>query len=248
MLTILAAALLILVFSFLALAQPKGGKLMSGDVFTPLSRGYDLIRDGKYEAALSQFEEVLRVDPANPFALNNLAVLRERQGKLNEAMAYLIAAQEHAADYRDKLQQTCFPGGLCAAVKPTRESGPTSMIATVLADNTAKLRDKMVKMGLLEPLPAPGGGAPGSCRFVVMGDSIGYKYHINRATLYYINNEILKLRPLPAFLVFAGDLGFHGGVKIWQEWRDGLFHFTHVEDIGKIGTCKMPGVQIFPKI
>jgi hypothetical protein len=28
----------------------------------------------------------------------------------------------------------------------------------------------------------------------------------------------------------------------------GLFHFTHVEDIGKIGTCKMPGVQIFPKI
>jgi hypothetical protein len=23
---------------------------------------------------------------------------------------------------------------------------------------------------------------------------------------------------------------------------DGLFHFTHVEDIGKIGTCKMPSV------
>jgi hypothetical protein len=36
--------------------------------------------------------------------------------------------------------------------------------------------------------------------------------------------------------------------KLAQKLEDGLFHFTHVEDIGKIGTCKMPGVQIFPKI
>ena len=28
----------------------------------------------------------------------------------------------------------------------------------------------------------------------------------------------------------------------WPYMGDGLFHFTHVEDIGKIGTCKMPSV------
>jgi Flp pilus assembly protein TadD len=143
-LALMAVAALVLTCS-LALAQPKGAALMAEDVFTPLTKGYDLFRDGKYEAAQHEFEAALKADRYNPFALNNLATLMERQGKLKDAMAFLTDAQTHAADYKDKLEQTCFVGGLCAAAKPVKIVGPTSMIATVVADNMAKLKDKIAK-------------------------------------------------------------------------------------------------------
>ncbi len=129
-----------------AAAPPATGpRVMADDVYTPLSKGYDLFRDGKYDAAEAQFKEALKADRYNPFALNNLAALYERQGKPQDAMAFLTDAQVHAAEYKDKLQQTCFTGGLCAAVKPVKEVGPASMIATVVADNMAKLKEKMGK-------------------------------------------------------------------------------------------------------
>jgi len=122
-----------------------GPRMMTDDVYTPLSQGYDLFRDGKYDAAEAQFKAALKADRYNPFALNNLAALYERQGKMQDAMAFLTDAQTHAGEYKDKLQQTCFPGGLCAAVKPVKEVGPASMIATVVAENMAKLKEKMGK-------------------------------------------------------------------------------------------------------
>jgi tetratricopeptide (TPR) repeat protein len=134
---------------------------MPEDVFTPLTKGYDLFRDGKYEAAEYQFKEALKADRYNPFALNDLAALSERQGKLKEAMAFLTDAQTYAANYTDKLEQACFPGGLCSAAKPVKIVGPTSMIATVVADNMAKLKDKMAKTPMPpEPSTPPPMGAP----------------------------------------------------------------------------------------
>jgi len=56
----------------------RGGALMPDDVFTPISQGYDLIRDGKYEAARNEFGKAVKADRFNPFALNNMAVLEER--------------------------------------------------------------------------------------------------------------------------------------------------------------------------
>ena len=97
---------------------PRG--LMSDDVYAPISKGYDLIRDGKYEAARDQFAAAVKLDPFNPFALNNLAVLDEKDGKLNDALAHLKDATTHAAEYKDKVAQTCFVGGGCMAVKPVR--------------------------------------------------------------------------------------------------------------------------------
>ena len=164
LLALLATMALILAFSSLTLAQapgptppppPTGPRVMPEDVFTPLTKGYDLFRDGKYEAAEFQFKEALKADRYNSFALNNLAALMERQGKLKEAMAYLTDAQVHVADYKDKLEQTCFPGGLCAAAKPVKQVGPTSMIATVVADNMAKLKEKMAKTPMAPQPSAP---------------------------------------------------------------------------------------------
>jgi len=123
-----------------ALAQPRP---MPEDVYTPITKGFDLMRDGKYEAAQYEFETALKKDRYNPFALNNLAALMEKQGKMKEAMAFLTDAQAHAKEYFDKVEQTCFVGGLCAGVKPVKIVGPTSSIAPIIAENMKKLQDKM---------------------------------------------------------------------------------------------------------
>lgn len=140
--TILALSVLavFLVITSLALAQPR---MMPEDVFTPLTKGYDLMRDGKYEAAEAEFKTALSKDRYNPFALNNLAAIKAQQGKLKDAMAYLTDAQTHAKDYLDKYQEVCFTGGLCTGVKPVKVIGTESTIAKVVAENMGKLKAKM---------------------------------------------------------------------------------------------------------
>jgi hypothetical protein len=137
------------------LAQPKGGALMSMDAFTPIAQGYDFVREGKYEAAKNQFGIAVKADRFNPFALNNLAVLSEREGKLNDAMAFLKDATTHAAEYLDKVTQTCFAGGGCLAVKPLRELGEKSSIAPIIQENIQKLEAKMKATGAAAPAGSP---------------------------------------------------------------------------------------------
>jgi tetratricopeptide (TPR) repeat protein len=137
---LLAIASLSLLLSSPALAQPRP---MEMDVYTPIAKGYDLMRAGNYEAAQYEFETALKKDRFNPFALNNLAALMEKQGKMKDAMAFLTDAQTHAGKYFDKVEQTCFVGGLCAGVKPVQAVGPTSSIAPVIAENMKKLQAKM---------------------------------------------------------------------------------------------------------
>lgn len=151
----LVVAALFLVFTSPVLAQPKGGALMDQDVFTPIAKGYDLIRDGKYDAAKFEFETAVKKDPSNSFALNNLAVLQERAGLLNDAMALLQQATIHAAAYKDKVVQTCFAGGGCMAVKPVRAAGETSGIATIVQENISKLQAKMAAQKTPAPPGAP---------------------------------------------------------------------------------------------
>jgi len=126
-----------------ALAQPKAGTLMADDAFTPIALGFDLMRDGKYDAAEMEFKKAVKADRYNPFALNNLAALEEKKGNLKDAMAYLTDAGEYADRYVNKVEQTCFVGGLCAGVKPLKISGTESAIAKVVAENMEKLKAKM---------------------------------------------------------------------------------------------------------
>lgn len=148
-------------FLFLPAWTPAQPRPMTEDVFTPITRGYDFLQAGNYRAAQEAFETALKRDRYNPFALNNLAALKEKQGHLQEALAYLVDAQLNAKDYLDQVQQTCFVGGLCAGVKPLKKMGATSTIATVIAENLKRLQDKMAKNPLPpEPSspPALGGG------------------------------------------------------------------------------------------
>jgi tetratricopeptide (TPR) repeat protein len=157
---LLAVAALFLLVASPVLAQPKGGGMMSEDSYTPIAKGYDLIRDGKYEAAKYEFETAVKKDRYNPFALNNLAVLQEREGKLNDALANLKDATTHAAEYKDKVVQTCFAGGGCLAVKPVRAAADKSEIAPVIQENIKKLEAKMAAQKTPPPPASPPPMAP----------------------------------------------------------------------------------------
>jgi tetratricopeptide (TPR) repeat protein len=134
---------------FLAASAPAQLRPMAEDVFTPIAQGYDLLQEGNYQAAQQAFEIALKRDRYNPFALNNLAALKEKQGHLQEALAHLVDAQLSAKDYLDKVQETCFAGGLCVGVKPVKTVGPTNTIAGIIAENIKRIQDKTAK----NPLP-----------------------------------------------------------------------------------------------
>jgi tetratricopeptide (TPR) repeat protein len=136
-------AALCLLLASPVLAQPKGGALMKMDAFTPIAQGYDFVREGKYVAAKNEFAKAVKADRHNPFALNNMAVLEEREGKLNDALANLKDATTFADKYLDKVSQTCFAGGGCLAVKPLREKGTASSIAPIIQENIQKLEAKI---------------------------------------------------------------------------------------------------------
>ncbi len=134
---------------------PTGGAMMPEDVFTPITKGYDFIQQGKYEAARYEFAEAVKRDRYNPFALNNLAVLDERDGKLNDALANLKDALTSAGNYKQKVVATCFAGGGCMAVKPTREVGPTSTVLPIIQENIKKLEAKIAATGTPPPPVTP---------------------------------------------------------------------------------------------
>jgi tetratricopeptide (TPR) repeat protein len=130
-------------------------RMMEENVFTPLVKGYDFLAQGNYEAAKNEFRKAVEWDPSNPFALNNLAVLLEKEGKLNDALANLKNAMTHADAYKDQTERTCLVGGLCMAVKPKRGLGPTSSIAPIIQENIKMLEEKIGQAKTLPPPQAP---------------------------------------------------------------------------------------------
>jgi len=144
----LSAAMLAVIVGILLLSPAK---MMEENVFTPLVKVYDFLVQGNYEGAKKEFSRAAEYDPTNPFAFNNLAVLLEKEGNLDEALVNLKVAIAHADAYKDKTAPTCFVGGLCMAVKPERSLGPTSAIAPIIQENIRKLEEKIAKTKTFPP-------------------------------------------------------------------------------------------------
>jgi Flp pilus assembly protein TadD len=125
-----------------AWAQPR---LLPEDIYTPLSLSYQYMKSGKTDAARVQLEQVIQADRYNPYALNNLAVISEQQGRLKEALAYLLDAETHADDYTEKPEELCQVGGLCMALKPSRAQGNKSSIAALVHGNINLLKIKIAQ-------------------------------------------------------------------------------------------------------
>lgn len=131
-----------------ALAGPPGQAegTIPAEVYAPISKGYDFLMEGKYDAAAMEFEKATKLDNTNPFALNNLAAIESQKGNIKGAMALLKQAAASADKYKQKVAQTCFVAGLCNAVKPQKELGATSTIAPIVQENIAKLKPKLEAM------------------------------------------------------------------------------------------------------
>lgn len=145
-------SLLILGTVSLVTAQPQ---LCTDEVFAPLSQGYEALRAGKDDQARLEFEKVIKIDRYNPYALNNLAVLAERQGKLKEAMAYLLEAETYAAEYMHKVDEICEGSGLCLAVVPSTQKSRRSSVASLVHSNINLLRTKISSSNAPEPKTKP---------------------------------------------------------------------------------------------
>jgi hypothetical protein len=87
--------------------------------------------------------------------LNNLAVLAERQGKLKEAMAYLLEAETYAAEYMHKVDEICEGSGLCLAVVPSTQQSRRSSVASLVHSNINLLRTKISSSNTPEPKTKP---------------------------------------------------------------------------------------------
>jgi tetratricopeptide (TPR) repeat protein len=147
LLKLLPAVLTVWTLVVLVGASPVGAQphLCTDEVFAPLAQGYEALRAGNDDAARGEFEKVIKIDRYNPYALNNLAVIAERQGKLKEAMAYLLEAETYAAEYMYKPDEICEGGGLCLAVVPSTQKSQTSSIASLIHSNINLLRVKISK-------------------------------------------------------------------------------------------------------
>jgi hypothetical protein len=118
-------------------------RVMSDDLFNMLAKGYNDMSQSKFSEAQAEFEKVIKVDFDNPYANNNMAVLMEKQGKLQDAATYLNIGEKVAEQYLYKVDKIYLIGGVCAAVNPEKTTTEKSLIAQVIAENKKKLEEKL---------------------------------------------------------------------------------------------------------
>jgi Tfp pilus assembly protein PilF len=82
---------------------------------------YDLLEAGKLAQAQKLYEEILKQDPSNPLALNNLGAIKVKEHKYEEALKYLEQALPRAKGYKIKVNQVCAVEGICLAFRPLQE-------------------------------------------------------------------------------------------------------------------------------
>jgi Tfp pilus assembly protein PilF len=82
---------------------------------------YDLLEAGKLAQAQELFDEILKQDPGNPLALNNLGAIKVKEHKFQEALTYLEQALPRAQGYKIKVNQACAVDGICLAFRPLQE-------------------------------------------------------------------------------------------------------------------------------
>jgi tetratricopeptide (TPR) repeat protein len=86
-----------------------------------LVESYDLLEAGKLDQAEARFQEILRLDPGNPLALNNLGYIMVKERKFPEALKYLEQALPRAQGYKVRINRVCDADGICLAFRPLEE-------------------------------------------------------------------------------------------------------------------------------
>ncbi len=113
---------LIIMVLFLGLAW-TGAALAQGNgkITQMLVESYDLLEAGKLDQAKAVFQEILKADPGNPVALNNLGAVMVKEKKYREGLKYLEQALPRARGYKVRVNRVCDVDGLCLAFRPLEE-------------------------------------------------------------------------------------------------------------------------------
>lgn len=115
-----------------------------GKDFTKMMiQSYDLLEAGKTDEAQKLFEQVLKEDPGNPLALNNLGAIMVKKGKYREALAYLNQALPKAKGYKVRVNRVCEVGGVCLAFRPLQEVYGDQELEPLVTLNIRMLQGKM---------------------------------------------------------------------------------------------------------
>lgn len=86
-----------------------------------LVESYDLLEAGKLDQAKAIYQEILKQEPGNPLALNNLAYITVKEKKFPEALKYLEQALPGAKGYKVRINRVCAADGICLAFRPAQE-------------------------------------------------------------------------------------------------------------------------------
>ncbi len=134
---VLIAAALSLALAGMVRAQADAG------LTKMLVESYDLLEAGNLAQAQKIYEQILRQDPGNPLALNNLGAIKVKENKFPEALAFLSQALPRAQGYKLKVNRVCDMQGLCLAFRPLETVYGNQDLAPLVQLNISLVKSKL---------------------------------------------------------------------------------------------------------
>ena len=128
----------------LALAGPVWAQADAG-ITKMLVESYDLLEAGKLAEAQKIYEQILKQDPGNPLALNNLGAIKVKENKFPEALDLLSQALDRAQGYKIKVNRVCDMQGLCLAFRPLEAVYGNQDLAPLVQLNLNLVRAKLAE-------------------------------------------------------------------------------------------------------
>ena len=108
-----------------------------------LVQSYDLLEAGNLAQAQKIYEQILKQDPGNPLALNNLGAIRVKENRFPEALAYLSQALPRAQSYKLKVNRVCDMQGICLAFRPLEAVYGNQDLAPLVQLNLSLVKAKL---------------------------------------------------------------------------------------------------------
>jgi tetratricopeptide (TPR) repeat protein len=128
----------------LALAGP--GRAQTDPGLTKMQvESYDLLEAGKLAEAQKIYEQILKQDPGNPLALNNLGAIKVKENRFPEALVFLSQALPRAQGYKLKVNRVCDMQGLCLAFRPLEAVYGDQDLAPLVQLNLSLVKGKLAE-------------------------------------------------------------------------------------------------------
>ena len=110
-----------------------------------LVESYDLLEAGNLAEAQKIYAQILKQDPGNPLALNNLGAIKVKENRFPEALAFLSQALPRARTYKLKVNRVCDMQGLCLAFRPLEAVYGDQDLAPLVQLNLSLVRAKVAE-------------------------------------------------------------------------------------------------------